>query len=216
MLVPMAESYELERGLDPAPVRDMGLVKCVQKHPTLTPATDGKAKGHHEPGLGACAQPHAARPVLAAHLPRRVPPARAAVGGAAAVAARHACGHAVQVRLQAVLHGVPALVCAPARALNGFAISFFIDAYGRVLQQQTGGVSFVAKVVLDYHGGRPCAPTGWEARGSRCVFAWILSLLAVQHPEVPAMMGQSRLLEWVPRDTDDLYRLRKRAIDWAP
>jgi hypothetical protein len=79
-----------------------------------------------------------------------------------------------QIRLLAISHNTPALVCSSAGPRTAFAA--YVDAWGRVLHLQAGGTSATFTVPIAYtHKQR--ARTIWERLGP--IGIWDIALLAL-------------------------------------
>ncbi|KAK8858522.1 hypothetical protein IAR55_002749 [Kwoniella newhampshirensis] len=69
-----------------------------------------------------------------------------------------------------IRHGIPSLVCSTSIHDSGTGLSTLIDSWGRIMYQQTGGDSFVVKVGIPYPGqDQVRSTTTWERLGARGV-----------------------------------------------
>jgi hypothetical protein len=117
-----------------------------------------------------------------------------------------------------ISHGVPSFVCATSKAHAGQGISAFIDAWGRVVLQQTGGETFVYKGAIDYPGDGEARHRGsWEMLGAVGVLGcWTLTIvlvyggIAVRNGTVPSLPQTLAMVELVQTVVDSTARWRHR------
>ncbi|WWD18410.1 hypothetical protein CI109_102860 [Kwoniella shandongensis] len=168
-LIPLVESYSIDKGENRASVWDVSLPppghvtksqwNPVQPHHRSVPITPLICLDALHPSL--LASSSASLLVIPASSP-------------SSTLSPHILGHAQSLSIS---HGIPSFVC----SASGAGVSALIDPWGRILFQQTGGESFVVKVGIPYSGpGRTNrSKTGWEKLGALGVLViWLAAVIA--------------------------------------